>query len=78
MFLVLRRLVERAGIRAKTVSPHSLRHTFAVRYLRTGRGDVAALQKILGHASLTTTQRYLDHLRVGELAETMPALRPAA
>ncbi len=78
VFLILRRLVERARIRAKTVSPHSLRHTFAVRYLRAGRGDVAALQKILGHASLTTTQRYLDHLQVGELAETMPALRPAA
>ncbi len=78
VFLILRRLVDRAAIRAKTVSPHSLRHTFAVRYLRAGRGDVAALQKILGHASLTTTQRYLDHLQVGELAETMPALRPAA
>lgn len=78
VFLILRRLVDRAAIRAKTVSPHSLRHTFAVRYLRAGRGDVAALQKILGHASLTTTQRYVDHLQVGELAETMPALRPAA
>ncbi|MCP3960502.1 MAG: tyrosine-type recombinase/integrase [bacterium] len=75
VFLILRRLVDRAGIRAKTVSPHSLRHTFAVRYLRAGRGDVAALQKILGHASLTTTQRYVDHLQVDELAETMPALR---
>ncbi len=78
VFLILRRLVDQAAIRAKTVSPHSLRHTFAVRYLRAGRGDVAALQKILGHASLTTTQRYVDHLQVGELAETMPALRPAA
>ena len=77
VFLILRRLVDRAAIRAKTVSPHSLRHTFAVRYLRAG-GDVAALQKILGHASLTTTQRYVDHLHLGQLAETMPALRPAA
>ncbi len=48
-----------------------------MRYLRAGRGDIAA-QKILGHASLTTTQRYVDHLQVGELAETMPTLRPTA
>ncbi len=40
---------------------HDLRHWFAVDYLRRG-GNIYALQKILGHTSLTTTEIYLDHL----------------
>ncbi len=70
---LVRKLVKEAGIRAKRISCHSLRHTFACRFLRAG-GDVRALQKILGHASLTTTQRYVDHLELAELASAMPAL----
>jgi len=66
-------LVKRAGIRGKAISAHSLRHTFAIRFLRAG-GDVVALRKLLGHADLATTQLYLDHLDVEELAASMPAL----
>ncbi|MCH7487229.1 MAG: site-specific integrase [Proteobacteria bacterium] len=40
---------------------HDLRHWFAVDYLRRC-GNIYALQKILGHAWLTTTEIYLDHL----------------
>jgi integrase/recombinase XerC len=62
-----------AGIVAKNVSPHTLRHTFAIRYLRNG-GNVVALSKILGHASIATTQRYVEHLELAELRRDMPGL----
>lgn len=42
------------------VSPHVLRHTFAVCYLHNG-GNVRALQGILGHSSLITTDIYLNY-----------------
>ena len=51
-------LKNKAGI-TRDCTPHTLRHTFAVRYLKAG-GNIRALQKLLGHSSLTTTQVYLD------------------
>jgi site-specific recombinase XerD len=65
--------LERAGLVAKAISPHSLRHTYAIRALRAG-GNVIAVQKLLGHASIATTQRYLDHLALGELRAAVPPL----
>jgi site-specific recombinase XerD len=56
----LARLAGRAGI-AKAVRPHGLRHTLAVELLRAGE-DIAVISKILGHSSIATTARYLDHL----------------
>ena len=52
-------VAERARIR-KPVSPHVLRHTFAVHYLHRG-GNIRALQAILGHSSITTTDIYLNY-----------------
>ena len=77
----LRRIFHRAGIKA---GPHSLRHTFATQYLRRG-GAVWALQRILGHSSVSTTEIYLhllnddvirDHRQVSPIREwTAPMSR---
>lgn len=45
---------------------HDLRHLFAVRYLRDRRGSIYDLQQELGHSSIKTTERYLDHLTSDE------------
>ena len=52
-------VAERAGI-TKKVSPHVLRHTFAVCYLHRG-GNIRALQGILGHSHIQTTDMYLNY-----------------
>lgn len=48
------------GLIAETVTPHSLRHTFAKRYLMAHPGDLVGLARLLGHASLDTTAIYLQ------------------
>ncbi len=62
-----------AGIQGKSVSPHALRHSFAVWALREG-ANIEQLRRLLGHSTIQTTKRYLDHLELGELREALPEL----
>ncbi len=70
---LVQRATAAAGVEAKAISPHSLRHSFALRALRHG-GNVVAVSKLLGHASISTTQRYVNHLALAELRAAVPAL----
>ena len=65
---------KRAGIEGVRVSPHTLRHTFAVFYIRNG-GDSFSLQEILGHSTLEMTRRYV-HLAQRDLAEQHKKFSP--
>ena len=65
----LHRLGEKAGIE-KRVVPHGLRHTMAYELMWEGV-PAPVIQAQLGHTSLATTQRYLDHLAPRELVEEM-------
>lgn len=67
----------KAGITGVRFSPHTLRHTFAVQYLRAG-GNLFYLSKILGHTSVTTTQKYLQSVGVDDLQAVHDRLSPLA
>jgi integrase/recombinase XerD len=74
IFFLIKELAREAGIK-KTVSPHTFRHSFAT-HLVEGGADLRAVQEMLGHESITTTEIY-THLDRAYLRETLQKYHPA-
>src|SRR6478609_1579435 len=74
IFLIIKDLVKKAGIK-KSISPHSFRHSFAT-HLVEGGADLRAVQEMLGHESITTTEIY-THLDREFLRNTLEQFHPA-
>ncbi len=73
IFNIIKEAAANAGIE-KTISPHSFRHSFAT-HLVEGGADLRAVQEMLGHASITTTEIY-THLNADYLRETINSFHP--
>lgn len=73
VFYVIKDLAEKAGIK-KTLSPHTFRHSFAT-HLVEGGADLRAVQEMLGHESITTTEIY-THLDQHFLRENILSYHP--
>lgn len=74
VFTIVRKLCAEAGI-TKTVSPHTLRHSFATHMLQNG-ADLRIIQQLLGHEDLATTEIY-THVDVQDLRKAILECHPA-
>ncbi len=73
IFTIIKQLTEKAGIK-KTISPHTFRHSFATHLVNAG-ADLRAVQDMLGHVSITTTEIYM-HLDTNYLHEEIRKYHP--
>lgn len=73
VFAIIKKLSEAAGIR-KNISPHTFRHSFATHLLQNG-ADLRAIQQMLGHESITTTEVYM-HVDRSHLVEVVQKYHP--
>ncbi len=74
IFIIIKDLAKQAGI-TKTISPHTFRHSFAT-HLVEGGADLRAVQEMLGHESITTTEIY-THLDREYLRNTLQRFHPS-
>ncbi len=74
IFMIIKDAAKKAGI-SKNISPHTFRHSFAT-HLVEGGADLRAVQEMLGHESITTTEIY-THLNREYLRETLIQFHPA-
>lgn len=73
IFTIVRQLAEKIGLQ-KTISPHTFRHCFATHLLENG-ADLRAIQLMLGHESITTTEIYM-HVDRSHLKEVLNKFHP--
>ena len=73
VFTIVKQLAEKIGFK-KTISPHTFRHSFATHLLENG-ADLRAIQQMLGHESITTTEVYM-HVDRTHLAKVLEKFHP--
>ena len=73
IFTIIKNLAEKIGLK-KSISPHTFRHSFATHLLENG-ADLRAIQQMLGHESITTTEVYM-HVDRTHLAQVMNEFHP--